>query len=153
MKTYIAVMAMALVTLLTGCQKKDLSPTIEGVYSVNNYTAWEKYNDPTMCLMCGPREIFPANVELQKVSESYNLQIKGERYKKPLYPLIKESYNHTFQGVLFKVNGNISNLSFQGKIIGKIENKKLQIFDLIFEEDTTPNPFKDTKYVSLNASK
>lgn len=142
---------MALISFLTNCQKESINPSIEGTYLVNDYKALERYEDPRMCLQCGPIEIFPVKISLIKVLEKYNLTVTGEHFK--ANSNLKESYSNIFTNLIINEGGTISTISFKGVIIGKVDNGNLQISNLIFEVGDKPNPIVDTKYFSIMAKK
>ncbi len=151
MKNYISIIILTIITLIVACQKEQVNPSIEGTYLINNFKALERYEDPRMCLQCGPIEIFPSKIIITKTTDSYNLEIIGEHYKPN--SVLKEPYSHLFKNVVLKEERNISILSFKGQIIGSIETLTFKGSDLIFEVNGNSNPIIDTKYTSIIAKK
>ena len=101
MKMKTLLVSMTLISFLTNCQKESVIPSIEGTYLVNESKALERYEDPRMCLQCGPLELFPSKISLVKISEKYNLTISGEHFK--ANSNIKESYSNIFSNVIITI--------------------------------------------------
>ncbi len=144
-------MSLTLISFLTDCQKESVNPSIEGNYLVNDFKALERYEDPKMCLQCGPMEVFPSKISLVKTSETYDLIITGEHFKANSNS--KEPFSNLFRNIVVTEDRILSTISFKGLVIGQIENGNLKISNLIFEIGNKPSSLVDTKYFFINAKK
>ncbi len=157
MKTNLIIVSLILISSLTQCQEKGLSPNIEGTYSVNAFDAKERYGDLGACIVCGPRDIFPSKATLIKSNDIYDLEIKGIKHPNPFdvskRGIDKEEYSHLFKNITIKTDDSSIKLFFKEQLIGSIENDILKISNLIFEVGDKPNPIVDTKYISITAKK